>query len=103
MKIKSKKPCLLVIAGVEIKPSISEISNEDFEIVKDHQDFQNLVADGFIEIDLNADSKSVSDDVDVALEKQDIRTLRSKADALGLEYDKDIKKSDLVNLLKNVM
>lgn len=100
MEIKSKKPCLLVIAGIDIKPSISEISNEDFEIVKDHPDFQKLVADGFIEI---ADSKSVSDDVDVALEKQDIRTLRSKADALGLEYDKDIKKSDLVNLLKNVM
>lgn len=99
MEIKSKKPCLLVIAGIDIKPSISEISNEDFEIVKDHPDFQKLVADGFIEI---ADSKS-TDDADLALEKQDIRTLRSKADALGLEYDKDIKKSDLVNLLKNVM
>lgn len=99
MQLKSRKACLIVINGVDIKPSVHPFSTEDYNAVKDHPDFRYLIAEGQFELD---EAEPEDAEAPKTLEEMSVKELRKYADDNGLVVEDGLKKSELLEYIKMV-
>jgi hypothetical protein len=100
VKIKSDKACVTVINGVSLNPQITEISDSDYDKIKDNETYKFLKSKAVM-FEINEQVEAPVETEEVTIDEMTVSQLKDYAKELGLVIPEGIKKADLRDMIKD--
>jgi len=108
--LKNTLACVLVLAGISIKPQDNEVTNEEFEALQGCKDFTDLTKDNKIFVVINEDESKNPVEIEpketepkeTEPTKMKIADLHEYAIGLGIEIPEGAKKDEIIKLIDMV-